>query len=159
METIKKYRLELDAERHPLLVIEAEYLYTKRLDNPEEAVQLCNSIYRLQYMAEEHVIMIAVDVKGRILGIFETSHGLISQSMCNTREIFVRALAVGASGIFVLHNHPSGDMGPSMEDLQCANRLKKAGFILGIKLIDFLIIGTDGFYSWMEELNRLNETV
>ena len=159
METIKKYRLELDDEKHPILVEEAEYPYAKPLDNPEDVAALCNSVCRLQHMAEEYVIMVAVNVRRKVLGIFEISHGSVAKSMCNTRESFIRALAVGASGIFILHNHPTGNPSPSTADLQCANRLKKAGAILGIKLIDFLIIGTDRVYSWMEEMNRLNETI
>lgn len=157
METIKKYRLELDAERHPVLCKEAEYLCARRLNNPDEVVALCNSIYRLQHMAEEYVIMLATDVQGRILGVFEVSHGSANQSMCNAREIYIRAVAVGASGVFIVHNHPSGYMNPSEDDLKCARKLKDAGTLLGIKLVDFLIIGNKDFYSWMEHGNCLNE--
>lgn len=157
METIKKYRLELDAERHPVLVKEAEYLCARRLNNSDEVVALCNSVYRLQYMAEEYVIMIAADVQGRVLGIFEVSHGSVNQSMCNARELYERALVVGASGIIVVHNHPSGYVNPSKDDLVCAEKLKKAGNLMGIKLLDFIIIGNDDYYSWLEHVDSSSE--
>lgn len=157
METIKKYRLELDADKHPVLCKEAEYLYARSVNNPDEVVKLCNSIYRLQYLAEEYVVMMAINTQGKILGIFEISHGTVAQSMCNVREIFVRSLVVGASAIFVIHNHPSGNPNPSSDDLKCANKLKEAGNLMGIKLLDFIIVGNDDYYSWMEHVDSSSE--
>lgn len=67
---IKTYRLELDAERHPVLVMENEDNYrVEPLDEPAKIVELCDKMMRLKYLAEENVVMIAVDTKGYILGI------------------------------------------------------------------------------------------
>lgn len=157
METIKKYRLELDADKHPILCQEAEYLCAHQLNKPEKVVELCNSIYRLKNMAEEYVIMLATDVQGRILGVFEVSHGSANQSMCNAREIYIRAVAVGASGVFIVHNHPSGSPDPSEDDLKCAKKLKEAGYLIGISMIDFIIIGDGCSFSWKEHETGSNE--
>lgn len=142
------YRLELDAERHPILVRESETRYgTGPLTGPTKIVELCNKILHLKFLAEENIVMIAVDTKGYILGIFRVSQGTVDSTMCNPREIFIRALLVGASGIFLIHNHPSGDCAPSACDLNCARTIEKIGKLIGIKLTDFLIVGKSSFYS------------
>lgn len=157
MENVKKYRVELDAEKHPVLCEEAEYLYFKPMNETQNIVDLCDSIYHLSDAAEEYVIMIAVNTKGKVLGIFEISHGSVSQSMCGAREIYLRALIVGASAICLVHNHPSGDPMFSESDINCYRHVKKAGQIIGIALLDFIIIGDKGRYlSEMEENIQLN---
>lgn len=142
------YRLELDAERHPTLVKESEVLsYDKPITEPAYIVELCDKLIRLRFLAEENVIMVAVDTKGYILGIFRVSQGTVNMATCNPREIFIRALLVGASRIFLVHNHPSGDCTPSKYDIVCAKKIAEIGNIIGIKLNDFLIVGKDSFYN------------
>ena len=64
-------------------------------------------------------------------------------------EIFIKALLCGASGIVIAHNHPSGDTTPSKEDIESYNRLKEAGKLIGINVLDSVIVG-DSYYSFME---------
>jgi len=145
---IVSYKVELDAKRHPVLVKEKENQYSSDfLLSPEDVVKLCNDMLRLKFLAEEYVIMIATDTKYRILGIFTISHGTVDVSVCNPREVFIRALLVGASRIFIIHNHPSGDCSPSGVDLKIAMNLETIGNMMGIEMTDFIIIGGDGFYS------------
>lgn len=142
------YRLELDAERHPTLVKEKEVsYYDEPITEPAYIVELCDKMVRLRFLAEENVIMVAVDTKGYVLGIFRVSQGTVDMATCNPREIFIRALLVGASRIFLVHNHPSGDCTPSKYDIECAKKLSEVGNIMGIKLNDFIIVGKDSFYS------------
>lgn len=146
--SIKTYRLELDSNRHPVLINENEVKYSvEPIDEPSKIVELCNKMVRLRYLAEEHLVLIAVDTRGYILGLFKVSQGTVNSSMCNPREIYVRALMVGASAIFLLHNHPSGDCTPSKYDIECAKKLSEVGNIMGIKLNDFIIVGKDSFFS------------
>lgn len=154
MENVKKYRVELDAEKHPILCEEAEYLYFKELNSTENIVSLCNSIYHLEHAAEEHVVMLAVNLKGKALGLFEVSHGSVSHSFCNAREIYMRALLVGASAIFLIHNHPSGEPDFSESDQKCSRHLKNAGQIVGINLLDFIVIGDNSRYVSEAEIKR-----
>lgn len=151
LKTLKAYRLELDSNQYPLLVQEQEIISYNLLINAQEAVNLCNSTYHIEHAAEEFVIMIAVNSIYKPIALFEISHGSVNQSICNTREVFIRALAVGASAFFVLHNHPSGNPSPSDSDLRCALRLKKAGELLGIQLHDFIIIGSNTYFSLKEQ--------
>ena len=123
MDIVKKYRLELDADKHPALCIEEEYKYPNRITNPKTAVKLCNTVYRWEYAAEEHLVMIAINAWGKVLGTFEVSHGTVMQSICNAREIYLRALLVGASGVILIHNHPSGNPEFSRDDMLCRTLL------------------------------------
>ena len=71
------------------------------------------------------------------------------ETICSSREIFIKALLCGASGIVIAHNHPSGDTTPSKEDIESYNRLKEAVRVIGINVLDSVIVG-DGHYSFVE---------
>lgn len=84
------------------------------------------------------------------MGIFEISHGTINSSFANPRETFIRALLCGAAHFILLHNHVSGDVTPSKEDVRACNRIFEMGKMMGVELCDFIVIG-DGYYSFREE--------
>ena len=112
-------------------------------------MKMLNAVFRFNKQAEEYVYMIALNTKCKPLGVFEISHGTINQSICNPREIFIKALLCGATGIILAHNHPSGDTTPSKDDLKTYQRVKEAGKIIGVELFDNLVIG-NGYFSFME---------
>ena len=150
MSNIITYRMEQDELRHPCLVAEQVLDYTSSIvTTPEQAVDVANYVYSMWNLAEEMVCLITLDSKGEILGVFRVSHGTINASLCNPREIFLRALVSGASSIIVLHNHPSGDPSPSDKDVMVFERLIKASDMLGFILNDFIIIA-DTYYSFRE---------
>jgi DNA repair protein RadC len=152
MDKINTYSLELDAEKHPVLKVRETFSYeNESVCSPQDAVNLVNNIFQLNKLAEEYVVMMALNVKGKILGIFEVSHGTVSCANCNTREIFIRALIVGASGMIILHNHPSGVSEPSKWDIDVAGKIKGAGKLMGVELLDFIIVGDNGYLSFKEE--------
>ena len=72
-------------------------------------------------------------------------------SVISPREIFLEALQKGAVYIIVLHNHPSGDPTPSREDMLITKRIREAGLILGIELLDHIIIGDNCYVSFVQE--------
>lgn len=149
---IVKYKLELDASRHPVLVKEQSYRYgTARLDAPEKIVEMVNVCFHLSDMAEEHVYMIALDTAAVAIGVFEVSHGCINYALITPRELFLRAMLTGAHGIVVLHNHTSGEISPSREDVASCARIKEAGDIIGITLFDFIIVGNGKYLSFHKE--------
>ena len=144
------YRMEQDESRHPCLVTEQVLNYTSSIvTSPEQAVDMANHVYRMVYLAEEMVCLLTLDSKGEVLGIFRVSQGTVNASLCNPREIFIRALISGASSIIVLHNHPSGDPSPSDRDMMVCERLSKVSDIMGVRLNDFIIIG-ETYYSFRE---------
>jgi DNA repair protein RadC len=79
------------------------------------------------------------------------SMGTVEGSLLHPREIFKKAIVNGASSIVVVHNHPSGDPTPSEEDLGISKRIKEAGELLGIAVNDFIIIGSRGYTSFVDE--------
>lgn len=146
--TAVSYRLELDELRHPVLIKEQDTNYdVEPFTQPEKIVALCDEMMRLRYLAEENMIMVAVDTQNAVLGIFKVSQGIVDMTICNPREIFIRAFLVGAGGIFLVHNHPSGSCKPSKLDLQCAKRIEEVGKLIGIRLVDFIVVGKESFYS------------
>ena len=95
----------------------------------------------------EQTLVVYLDSKCKMLGDKVMFTGTVNQSFLSPREIFIEALRHNAVFIAVLHNHPSGDCTPSMEDRVSTKRLVEAGKVIGITLIDHLIIGDKSFTS------------
>lgn len=76
--------------------------------------------------------------------------GTINYSMVHPREIFKEAYLIGAVNIICIHNHPTGDITPSKDDIELTMTLVNVGKILGVKVIDHLIIGQNKYYSFLE---------
>ena len=102
----------------------------------------------MNQLAEEYVYMAALACKGKVLGVFEVSHGTGNSSFLRPREVFMRLLLAGASSFVVIHNHPSGDCTPSKVDIDITRVLKEAGNMMGIPLIDHIIAGGSDHYSF-----------
>lgn len=78
------------------------------------------------------------------------SLGILDQTCVHAREVFRQAVLSGASAVVFCHNHPSGQPTPSPEDQVVTDKLKAAGRILGIEVLDHVIVTRDGFYSFAE---------
>ncbi len=79
------------------------------------------------------------------------SIGLVNRTIVHPREVFAEPIQERAVAVIAAHNHPSGHLEPSLEDYEVTQRLKKAGEILGIKLLDHLIFSSNGYYSFNED--------
>jgi len=136
------------------VVKEEEFPYSCKatLNSPEDVRDLLTKSMEMHLEPEEVFIMVTVDTKHRVTGIFEVSRGSLSSSLVHPREVFKRALLMNAAGILVAHNHPSGDVTPSTDDASTTRKLKKAGEVLGVQLLDHLIIGDtpEKYYSFAE---------
>lgn len=159
---IKEYRTELDKDKKNVLCEIGYYDVTEDIfDKPEKIARFAINQLHLDRRAEEYVYVVGLTTKTQALGVFEISHGAVSASICNPREIFIRLLLCGASTFVMLHNHPSGDTNPSKADRMVAQKLKEAGDLLGITMIDSIIIG-DHYHLSMKEnsnaklLNRMS---
>lgn len=128
-----------------------DYSTCKKLQSPELIVEALNSLLDLQNMAEEYIYLLTLNTKSDITGIFEVSHGTVSTCIVSPREVFSRALMIGATGIILVHNHPSGYPEPSREDLSVTKGIKQAGELVGIELLDHIIIGENNFISLRKE--------
>lgn len=107
---IKEYRTELDKDKKNVLCEIGYYDVTEdRFDKPEKIARFAINQLHLDRRAEEYVYVVGLTTKTQALGVFEISHGAVSASICNPREIFIRLLLCGASTFVMIHNHPSGD--------------------------------------------------
>lgn len=76
--------------------------------------------------------------------------GTVNHSMVHPRDIFKEAYLLNATAVICVHNHPSGDVRPSIEDINVTQRLNQIGILMGIKLVDHVIIGENKYYSFLE---------
>lgn len=110
-----------------------------QVTSPEDAASLVAPL--LAGRDREHCLLVTLDVKHRLLGVATVSVGTADHTFMAPREVYRDALLVGASAIFLAHNHPSGDATPSADDRALTRRLAQAGATLGVELLDHLVIG------------------
>ncbi|MBR0397926.1 MAG: DNA repair protein RadC [Eubacterium sp.] len=101
----------------------------------------------LRHEEQEIVLCMMFDTKNNLLGDEIITRGTVNLSLISPREVFLAALAWHAVQIVLVHNHPSGDAMPSPEDLLVTERVRAAGEMLGIHLLDHIIIGDMCFES------------
>ncbi len=99
----------------------------------------------------EHVVAFYLDIQGCIIEKQIISIGTLSTSLVHPREIFEPAVAMRAASIIVVHNHPSGNVEPSLEDREVTSRLTESGRILGIGLADHIIVSKTKWFSFKEK--------
>ena len=92
----------------------------------------------------------AVNGKNALMRDSTISKGILDASLVHPREVFKFALNENASALFLIHNHPSGILKPSEDDLKITERLRRAGDLMGIRVIDHVIIGEKGYYSFSQ---------
>ncbi len=109
--------------------------------------------YRFRFAESpvEMFLCILLDVKHRVLRDVLVSVGTLNGSLIHPREVFAPAVEERAAAVIVVHNHPSGDPCPSPEDREVTRRLRSAGGIVGIQVLDHVIIGSCTFHSFREE--------
>lgn len=112
-------------------------------------LQLFQLFSFLQYETKEYFITIHLDGKNKISCMEEVSVGSLNQSIVHPREVFKTALLSSAAAIVLIHNHPSLDPTPSREDREITRRLKEAGDLLGIRVLDHIIVG-NSYFSFVE---------
>ncbi|MFQ5457521.1 MAG: DNA repair protein RadC [Myxococcota bacterium] len=106
---------------------------------------------RLRDLRREVFHVVLLDGRNRKMGEVQVSEGSLSASIVHPREVFLPAIRASAAAILVVHNHPSGDARPSPEDREVTWRLRRAGHLLGIRLLDHVIIGDTTYYSFADE--------
>jgi DNA repair protein radc len=105
----------------------------------------------LRHKEREQLVLIMLNTKNKFLNDMVISTGTINSSLVSPREIFVEALKYNTVNIILVHNHPSGDPTPSKEDMLITKRIKEAGEMVGICLLDHLVIGDNCYMSFNEK--------
>jgi DNA repair protein RadC len=100
---------------------------------------------------KERFYVILLDSKNRVMTNLRISEGSLGASLVHPREAFRPAIREAAAAVIFLHNHPSGDPSPSLEDRQVTCRLRDAGELLGIPVLDHVIVADNGYYSFADD--------
>lgn len=118
------------------------------ISKPQDIFNLMKASF--QDLDREHFKVIHLNTKNHVLKIETTAIGILSSSPVHPREVFKEAIKMNSAGIILTHNHPSGDPTPSQDDLLLTSRLREAGDILGIQVIDHIIFGDNRYVSLKE---------
>lgn len=137
-----------------LKVLEEKPIYTD-MANSTKVVEFIQAAIQPQTFAEERMYIIALSTKGDVIGYIEHSKGTLNSSLVDVAGIFKFALLCNACSIILTHNHPSGSTTPSQEDIQVTRRVKDAGDLLGVPLLDHIITTPSSDYNSI----RSNSTI
>ena len=110
--------------------------------------------YMLMYERQENFIAVYLDTKSRIISYKILFKGTLNTSCVHPREIFKYAFLESAYSIIVIHNHPSGEVDPSIQDIELTNKLFEISMVMGIPIIDHIIVGKEKYYSFYENMHK-----
>ena len=119
------------------------------IKNGRDVVALMAPLLELEVVEVCYVLCLSTVMD--LVAYHQLSRGTVSTTLVHPREIYQAALLANAASIVLVHNHPSGDPTPSVDDVAVTNRVKEAGLLMGIELLDHIIIGHEGrYYSFKE---------
>lgn len=128
----------------------------KIVSSPGKCKEVLEQVFDMSNLSEETLVLMCLNPKNAVTGLFKVSQGSLTTSIVHPREIFKRAMMNNACSIIIAHNHTSGSTEPSSEDICLTKRIQRAGEILGIKLYDHLII-SDGKFTSFRQDNLMDE--
>ena len=132
MASFELWRRQFEVEERPII------------DTAQKAAEQLKDIENKQ---QEYFVVLTLDGANRLISKRTVTIGTLTASLVHPREVFADAITDRAASIIIAHNHPSGNLEASEADKQVTHRIRKAGEILGIELIDHLIITKNGFTS------------
>ncbi len=105
----------------------------------------------LRHQEKEMILLLLLDNKLNLIEEYMISVGTVRASLLSSREVFIEALKCRASFLMLLHNHPSGDPAPSKQDILITQKIKEAGELMDIPLMDHIVIGDGRYISFKEK--------
>lgn len=124
----------------------------QKISNSRETYSLITNYWNLDTIEMlEEVKVILLNKANKVLGIFDLSKGGICSSIIDVKIVLSIALKTLASGIIIVHNHPSGNLNPSKADIDITQKLKSACDIMEILLLDHLIITKEDYFSFADD--------
>ena len=157
----RKYEMRVKENRLPYLATVGTTNITddEKHESPQKIADIIRYTYHAEQLPEEHVYLMAFDTKLHLIGVFELSHGTSRESVVGPAQIMQRLFLCGASAFCIAHNHPSGDVTPSMEYDCITSRLAAVAKICGVDFCDHVIIAgahKNAFYSYRQSSALLN---
>jgi len=98
----------------------------------------------------ENFLGVSLDGSHKVISVNQVSKGTVNRSIVHPREVFKQAILDNAVAVIIAHNHPSSTLDPSTEDIDVTSRLKEAGELIGIPVLDHLIIHGNSYFSFLE---------
>ena len=149
-----------DLSKGHLLTLKAVLEFSRRvldrgmgMDTPiTSPADVLPEMRHIRDLKKEHFLAIFLNARNQIIKTETISMGSLNASLVHPREVFAPAVGISAASVILAHNHPSGDVTPSKEDISLTKRMVQAGQIMGIEVVDHLIVASDKFLS-MKEAN------
>ena len=149
-----------DLSKGHLLTLKAVLEFSRRvldrgmgMDTPiTSPADVLPEMRHIRDLKKEHFLAIFLNARNQIIKTETISMGSLNASLVHPREVFAPAVGISAASVILAHNHPSGDVTPSKEDISLTKRMVQAGQIMGIEMVDHLIVASDKFLS-MKEAN------
>ena len=143
METkyeVKTIRVQLKAREGKLPVV----------TSPDRVFEVAKQIYKDLDADQEHFVILTLNTQNELEGFKVIASGMMDQVSVDMKIVFRSALLLGAAGLIMVHNHPSGYTEPSDEDKRLTRGMKDAATLLGIRLLDHTIVSHTGYFSFLE---------
>ena len=149
-----------DLSKGHLLTLKAVLEFSRRvldrgmgMDTPiTSPADVLPEIRFIRDLKKENFVAIFLNARNQVIKTDTISMGSLNASLVHPREVFAPAVGISAASVILAHNHPSGDVTPSKEDISLTKRMVQAGQIMGIEVVDHLIVASDKFLS-MKEAN------
>ncbi len=149
-----------DLSKGHLLTLKAVLEFSRRvldrgmgMDTPiTSPADVLPEIRFIRNLKKENFVAIFLNARNQVIKTDTISMGSLNASLVHPREVFAPAVGISAASVILAHNHPSGDVTPSKEDISLTKRMVQAGQIMGIEMVDHLIVASDKFLS-MKEAN------
>lgn len=143
----EKYADELQVVR--IRLVDSPPLYSKKqLKSPQAVYQFLSDEF--SSLDREMVCVLNLKTNGEVINLNVVSLGSLNASIMEPREVFKSSILSNAASIILLHNHPSGELQPSKEDVKVTKRIGAVGEMLGIPLLDHIILGQGEYMSLRE---------
>jgi len=119
-----------------------------KIQNPQDVYELVKE--KMVNSDREMLLSVMLTIKNDLIGVETVSMGSITASTVAPRDVFKSAILANAVAIIICHNHPSGELDPSINDIAITKQLMGAGELLGIKVLDHLIVSNRGYKSLVD---------
>lgn len=154
----KKSQSVEELEHHRISVIRTIAVREKAYWNkgkcfccPEDAAEFAKPLF--ENADKEYLVVCCLDAKLQPISMEVVAIGMVNQCLVGMREVFKNAILSNAVSIIVFHNHPSGDSKPSSSDFEISKKLRQAGELLDIEVLDHIVLGDGEFQSIAEILD------
>lgn len=134
---------------------ECELVYrTRVVDAPSRKITCSEDVRRLVPelvdRAHESLVALLLDTRQQVIGKHECARGNLASCPVEPCTVFRAAVVANASAIILVHNHPSGEAEPSVDDIELTKRLVEVGKLLGVAVLDHVIVTVDGYFSMLD---------